>query len=104
MNKKKLLNGFGKFRDSILEEILEYVKSQENQVAFLNNRPDYRISESEEDVITQIYLKLYIEDNILKIEYEYGEGFEPSSYETIVEELWVLSANEIYEIVLRINE
>lgn len=98
------MNEFEESRNLIIASFFDCVNKCPNKSLSLNARLDYRISESEECVIAQKYKRVYIKNDTLMIEYEYGEGFEPYEYESVTEDIEVLSSNEIYEIITRIKE
>ena len=95
--KKEILNAFENFRLEIIKKISEEVKSKKNQTIVLKDNEDFRISDDR--IVKQIYKSLHFSDEKLTIEYSYGEGFEPVEITEISEELDMLSANEIYEII-----
>ena len=97
--REELLVKFEISRLEIIQAILEKIKCSDNQVICLKHKKHFRISDSEEEIITQIYKYIYISDKKLMINYDYGEGFEPVETENVSEELEFLSANEIYEII-----
>lgn len=103
MTKQNILNKFENFRNQIVKQIFDLVNSLESKTIFLEEKEDCQLIDNIK-IVTQIYKKLFIKDNSLFVEYEYGEGFEPCEYETICEELNLFSANEIYEIIMRIEE
>ena len=102
--KEMLLNKFEDARDLMLNSIYDCVSKCPDKSVFLKCRPDYRISESEEYVVAQIYKRLFIKGEALLVEYKYGLGFEPYEYELVTDDLALLSANEIYEIICRIED
>lgn len=102
--KDYLLNKFEEARYIIINSIFECVNKRSNKSVLLTPLEDCRILEVEDRIITQKYKKLFIKDNRLMIEYEYGEGFEPYEYISVTEDLDLLSANEIYEIIRRIED
>lgn len=57
--RKEILDEFENYRLKILKLILKKLRSCEKQTIFLNERRYFRISESEENVITQIYRSIY---------------------------------------------
>lgn len=98
-----LLKNFENARNSIIDSIFEYIQKLKNQSLFLSESPSYRVADGQQ-VIKHIYKKLFISENKLYIEYEYGEGFEPCEYKIATDELWMLSANEIYEAIQRMDK
>ena len=99
----KLLKDFETFRGSLIAAIFDYVQKAENQTVFLENSADYRIS-GDECIIKQVYRKLFIQNGFLFIEYDSSDNFCSRGCERITEELDILSANEIYEIIRRMKK
>ncbi len=103
MQTNSILNDFESARNSIIDSVFKYMKKVKNQSLFLSESPSYRVADKQL-IIKHIYKKLFIKENELYIEYEYGEGFEPYEYKIATEELWMLSANEIYEVIRRMDK
>lgn len=98
--KQTLLNLFESYRDNIIDLIYEYVKNEKEVILSKNSNS---IILYDTYIYTYVYKKLFLQEDILVVNYEYGEGFEPYQYESATEDLRFLSANELYEILLRIK-
>ncbi len=102
MTKQNLLDSFEEFRNSMIEQLYIFVGEKKNKEVLLKS------SEAQEvigdRIITEIYKRLFIKDDSLFVEYDYGEDFEPINYEKINEDIEIFSANEIFEIIMGIEE
>ena len=101
--KEQLINIFEKSRNKIINEIFKYVAKQKNKQMILSEYYVKDYSANDEYVNTQIYKKLFVKNNELFVEYEFGEGYEPCEYKKSTELIEQFSMDEIYGIIKRIK-
>lgn len=97
---KILFDTFLKARDEVIDAIYKYVDSKEGKEIKLPSNKNYTIVGDQ--LCTQIYTKLYIKNNFLIIEYEFGEGANPETMDTYADDFESLSMNEIYDVIISI--
>lgn len=97
---KILFDTFLKARDKVIDAIYKYVDSKEGKEIKLPYNTNHTIVEGQ--LCTQTYTKLYIKNNFLIIEYEFGEGANPETMETYKDDFDSLSMNEIYDVISNI--
>ena len=102
MTKQNLLDSFEEFRNSMIEQLYNFVSEKKNKEVLLKSSEEQKIIGNR--ITTEIYKRLFIKDSSLFVEYDYGEGFEPIEYENVSENIEMFSANEIYEIIVQIEE
>ena len=88
-------------RKSLIKDIFEYVNEKKDKTVYLDNTP-YQYVDIEL-LSTIVYKRIYVEDNILMIEYDFGIGLEPYEYENISEEFSNYDLEEIVRIINRIK-
>lgn len=94
---KVLFDTFLEARDKVIDAVYKYVDSKEGKEIKLPDNTNHTIVEGQ--LCTQTYTKLYIKNNFLIIEYEFGEGANPETMETYKDDFDSLSMNEIYDVI-----
>ena len=101
MTKKQLIGKCNDMRKSLIKDIFEYVNEKKDKTVYLDKTP-YQYVDIEL-LSTIVYKRIYVEDNILMIEYDFGIGLEPYEYENISEEFSNYDLEEIVRIINRIK-
>ena len=101
MTKNQLIGKCNDMHKSLIKDIFEYVNEKKDKTVHLDNTP-YQYVDIEL-LSTIVYKRIYVEDNILMIEYDFGIGLEPYEYENISEEFSNYDLEEIVRIINRIK-
>ena len=99
---ENIIDDFGTFRERLVDRITELVKDYNGEIV-LSGYP-YHYVEEDECVHSTKYKKLTYSDGNCIVHYDWSDGWEMGyDTESVEEDLWVFSMNEIFDILTEIR-
>lgn len=102
--KSQLLKLFEHYRDDIIKNLFEIIKRCPNKSIMLNDDSVELKIDTEGKIFQYHYKILSIQDDVLLVHYVCGEGQNPSKYENCVDEIYLFSLDEIFNIINHIKD